>query len=240
MRKLTVITAVLLLVAALGATAVLARSPEQAALPAPAVFVQQAPAVAPAVQEDVAPADTAPTWGPGQMRGQMQMHRSAGMGAGMMGAVWGDQNAHDIIAATLGMTAGELTAAVQGGATIESLAAEKGVAVENITAAISAAHEAGLQQAVAAGTITAEQAELMQARMTEMWTLRLQEGSFFGGRSFGNGNGTGPNPDCPMQDGSGNPAGRGGAQMQGRGFGQGQRGMQGQGNQAPAANGING
>jgi hypothetical protein len=237
MRKLTVITAVLLLVAALGATAVLARSPEQAALPAPAVFVQQAPAAAPAVQEDVTPADTARTWGAGQMRGQM--HRGA-TGSGMMGAIWGNQSAHDIIAATLGMTADELTAAVQGGATIESLAAEKGVAVENITAAISAAHEAALQQAVAAGTITAEQAELMQARMTEMWTLRLQEGSFFGGRGFGNGNGTGPNPDCPMQDGSGNPAGRGGAQMQGRGFGQGQRGMQGQGNQAPAANGING
>lgn len=215
MRKLTIV-AILLLVAALGVTDVLGRSPAQA----------DQPAAAPTAQEGVAPAGSVPTWGPRQMRGQMN-RGAAATSAPVRGFVLADRSARDVIAETLGMTTDELVAALQGGAAIESLAAEKGVAVASIIADLAAAHEAGLQAAVAAGRITTEQAEQMQARMTERWAQRLQEGGLIGGR--GPGHGAGPNPDCPLQDGSGNPAGRGRAQMQGRGCGYGRQGLQSRG-----------
>jgi hypothetical protein len=229
MRKFTAITIVLLLVVALGVTAVLAREPEAAPATAPLLQEVQVPLQ----QEAVAPAETAPAAaaiGPGQMRGHM---RAGGAGAGM-GPIWGEETPTTIIAAELGMTVEDVTAALQSGSTLADLAAQQGTSVEALAGALSAAHEAALNDAVAAGTITAEQAEFMQARMNEMMTLRIQEGRFFGGPGY-----AGQGGNCPFGNGEGQPGFSQGGGMQGRGFGFGQRGMQGQGNFAPA-NGQNG
>lgn len=230
MRKVTIIAVVLLLVAAIGATAVLARE-------------SQAVTASPALQDPVVPeqqdesgtttAPVAPAWGQGMMRGQRGAY---GMGAGIgAGHMWDQGAPLETIASALGMTVEDVTAALQSGSTIAGLAEQQGVSVESIVSDLLAAHQAQLDAAVAAGTITADEAALMQEQMAEMWTLRIQEGSFFGGRGFaGQGN-----PDCPFGSGEG-PAGFGGRGMHGRGgFGYGQRGLPGQGTAAPA-NGING
>jgi hypothetical protein len=234
MRKLTIIAALMLLVLALGATAVLARGGQTET----AAAALQAPVV-PVAQDDTPTPQDAPVAGPGQMRG----HRGAnGMGAGIgAGPMWDQGAALDLIAGALNMSVEDLTAALQDGTTIATLAEEAGVSVQSILDSLLAAHQAQLDAAVSAGTITAEQADLMQARMEEMMTQRIQEGFFFGGRGF---SGQGEGMNCPYGDGEGatgfgQRGMRGQDQMQGRGFGFGQRGMQGQGTTAPA-NGTNG
>lgn len=226
MRKVTVLAVVLLLVVALGATAVLAR--EGQAVPAAANLQD---GIAPAQQDDATTPQVAPAWGQGMMRGQRGAN-GTGIGAGPM---WDQGTSLEIVATTLGMSVEDVTAALQDGTTIAALAEQQGVAVDAIANALLAAHQAELDAAVAAGTITAEQAGLMQERMAEMTNLRIQDGFFFGGRGFaGQGNG-----NCPYGNGEGAPGFsqrgmRGQSQMQGRGFGFGQRGMQGQGTTAPA------
>jgi hypothetical protein len=225
MRRILTLVAVLLLVVVLGVTAVLARGPEKAvAAPpvsvAPAQAVPQAQANVPApavlVQDPVEPTtpQDAPAWTPGQGMGMMhgRMHGSGG-------PMWGDGTALDIVAGKLGLTADELSAALQDGATVADLAARARVTVEEIVAALTDAHGEALQAAVDAGTITAEDAALMQERMAAMWAERLESGRFFGGQ----GRGSDQSPACPMNgDGTLMPhrgMGRGG--MRGNGLGQG-------------------
>lgn len=66
-------------------------------------------------------------------------------------------------AKVLGMTADEVSTALQSGKTLQDLADEAGVDIEDVQAAIQAAHETELRdriaQAVAAGTITQENAD---------------------------------------------------------------------------------
>lgn len=229
MRKTLVVVAVLALVAVLGVTAVLASGPKEPAVAVPAVeaaqVVPQANVPAPVVlvQDPVEPTtpQDAPVYGPGMgmMRGQMN-----GVGAG---PVWGNGTALDIIAAELGLTADELLAELQGGATIADLAAQAGVTVEDLVSALTEAHAAALQAAVDAGTITADDAALMQEQMVARWTQRLESDNFFGfggrGRGFGNGMGQHLNPDCPLNNGDGTfvPGQGMGGMRGGRGMGMG-------------------
>jgi hypothetical protein len=98
-------------------------------------------------------------------------------------------------AEVLGMTTDELTTALQSGKTLEELAEEAGVDLQDVREAIQAAHAAQLreriQQAVEAGTITQENAD---------WLLEGLDKGFIGGPGgfgFGGhrGPGVGPAPD---------------------------------------------
>lgn len=210
MRKTLVVTAILLLVLALGVTAVLARGPEEAPAAAPALV--QDP-VGPTTPQDV------PAWGQGMGAMRAQMHGDAG-------PMWGNGTAVDIVAAQLGLTADELLAELQGGATIADLAAAAGVTVQDIADALTEAHAAALQAAVEAGTLSAADAALMQEQMVARWTERLESGSFFGfggrGSMYGQGMGQHLNPDCPLNDGDG-------TFVPGQGMGGGMRGRGGMG-----------
>lgn len=101
-------------------------------------------------------------------------------------------------AKVLGMTADEVKSALQGGKTLQDLAIEKGVAIEDVQAAIQAVRVTEMReqivQAVADGTMTQEKAD---------WLLEgLDKGFMGGGNGFGRGGFGGMrgpgNGDCPM------------------------------------------
>lgn len=93
-------------------------------------------------------------------------------------------------AKVLDMTADELSTALQGGKTLEQLAEEAGVDLQDVQDAIQAAHEtelrARIEQAVADGTMTQGKAD---------WLLEGLDKGFLDGSGFGFGFGPrGPKP----------------------------------------------
>ena len=91
----------------------------------------------------------------------------------------------------LNMTTDELTAALQSGKTLEQLANEAGVDLQDVQDAIKTAHEtelrARIEQARADGTISQEKAD---------WVLEGLDKGFLDGPGFGFGFGPhGPRPD---------------------------------------------
>jgi len=116
--------------------------------------------------------------------------RGPGDGRGPLGGA-GLEAASEV----LGMTTDELTTALQSGKTLEQLAEEAGVDVQDVKDAIQAAHATEMreriQQAVEDGTITQENAD---------WLLEGLDKGFIGapgGFGFGGprGPGFGPGPD---------------------------------------------
>jgi hypothetical protein len=107
-------------------------------------------------------------------------------------------------AKVLDMTTDELSAALQGGKTLDQLASEAGVDLQDVEGAIQAAHETELRdrikQAVADGSMSQEKAD---------WLLEGLDKGFLDGPGFGFGFGPhGPRPDQapairPTQSGSG-------------------------------------
>ena len=96
-----------------------------------------------------------------------------------------------VAAEALDMTTDELINALQSGKTLEELADEAGVDLQDVQDAIQAAHEeqlrARIEQAVSDGTMTQEKAD---------WLLEGLEKGFLDGPSFGFGFGLqGPKPD---------------------------------------------
>ena len=93
-----------------------------------------------------------------------------------------------IAAEALNMTTDELITALRSGKTLEELATEAGVDIQEVQDAIQAAHEeelrARIEQAVADGTMTQEKAD---------WLLEGLEKGFLDGPGFGFG--FGPRPD---------------------------------------------
>lgn len=107
-----------------------------------------------------------------------------------------------VFAEAFGMTEAELQAQLDAGETPWSIAADKGLTLAEFSELQTAAHKAGLDAAVAAGTITQTQADLMLERMSQnpmggkgMFGGR---GDIFGGRG-GRGNHGGFGGNCPMQ-----------------------------------------
>jgi hypothetical protein len=98
-------------------------------------------------------------------------------GGGMMGH-WDDDadgkagpmhdGMHTAIAEALGLTVEELDAAHEDGKTAWDIAEEQGISEEDFFSLMSAARSAALEQAVADGSITQEQADWMQSRWGEM------------------------------------------------------------------------
>ena len=94
-------------------------------------------------------------------------------------------------AKVLGLTTDELNIALQSGKTLEQLAEEAGVDLQEVQDAIQAAHEtelrARIEQAVSDGTMTQEKAD---------WLLEGLDKGFLDGPGFGFGFGPhGPKPD---------------------------------------------
>lgn len=82
----------------------------------------------------------------------------------------------EAVAEVLGMTTDEVSSALQSGQTLQDLADEKGVAIEDVQAAIQAVRveemRANIAQAVADGTMTQEKAD---------WLLEGLDKGFIGG-----------------------------------------------------------
>jgi hypothetical protein len=124
-----------------------------------------------------------------------------------------------ILAEELGMTLDELSAALAEGKTVAAIAAQQGVSLEDLVAALVAERAEDLSQAVADGRLTQEQADWMLKEMTEHLTWRLENMSFGGLGGYGGG--------CGMHGGGwGMQGGEWGMQGGGRGY-RGGRGMRG-------------
>jgi hypothetical protein len=108
--------------------------------------------------------------------------------------IFGREDAQAVIADTLGLTVEELATAREDGTRLPQLAEAQGVDMGTVMTAVSDARTAAIDQAVADGTITQEQADLLMS----------QEGPKFGGpRGHGGPRGGG-------QHGGGKPGGFGG------------------------------
>lgn len=113
----------------------------------------------------------------GGMMGGMRGGMNGGMMAMMPAMLEIHQNELAAVAELLGMTTEDLTTALQNGTDVLDLAAEKNVDAAKITEAQVAARKAGLDELVAAGTLTQEQADLMLEHMAEVGTATLNAGA---------------------------------------------------------------
>ena len=143
-----------------------------------------------------------PAYGPGSMWGSDNSGYGRG---GMMGGYGGMMGGRghfgggymmgdgffmlDIIAQELSMTTEEVQAELANGVTIAQLAGTHDVAVEDLIAAVSAAHQDYLNQAVADGWMTQEQADWMQEHMADMFDDHINQSW---GQGSGSGQGYGP------------------------------------------------
>jgi hypothetical protein len=93
-----------------------------------------------------------------------------------------------ILGETLGLSIDELYAALEEGKTIADLASAQGVEFADLVAALVAPRIEHLEQAVADGYMTQEQADWMIEQMTEHMTWQLEN---FGLNQYGGGGGCG-------------------------------------------------
>lgn len=110
-----------------------------------------------------------------------------GRGPGSDGRGFGLDDAEmEAVAEVLGMTTDDVSSALQSGKTLQDLADEKGVAIEDVQAAIQAVRVTEMReritQSVADGTMTQEKAD---------WLLEGIQNGFMGGGSGGFGRGSG-------------------------------------------------
>jgi uncharacterized protein (DUF433 family) len=103
-------------------------------------------------------------------------------GPGMPGGPRGEHfgASLDVVAEALGMTVDELRDALADGQTIADLAEAKGVALEDVAAALVAAETEHLQQAVEDGRLTQEEADAKLAEMEANILEHLESGEFVG------------------------------------------------------------
>lgn len=107
----------------------------------------------------------------------------------------GGRIALDAAATTLGMTEEELVAQLRDGRSLADLAAEKGVAVEDLAAALTAAAEERLAEKVAEGELTQEEADAKKAELAERIAAAIEREGF-----PGRGHGPGGRPGAPEDE----------------------------------------
>jgi len=133
------------------------------------------------------------------------------LGGGRMMAGDGlmDETMHAILAEKLGLSVAELDALIAEGKTVVQIAEEQGLSADEITTLMQEARSAALDQMVADGVITQEQADWMEQRGAGM----------MGGRGYSSDGGCQMwNSDGSVQNGTGaNPAGSGMSRGSGRG-----------------------
>lgn len=127
-----------------------------------------------------------PAQGPGLGWGAAQGYGQT-YGRGMMGNAWW----LEVAAESLDISVDQLWSELSTGKSIAGLASERGLDVQTIVDDILAEHEALLNDAIAAGTITEEQKNWMQANMAAMISERVNEPWIFGGHSGWSGRGQG-------------------------------------------------
>ena len=88
-----------------------------------------------------------------------QRFQRDGERGGPLGDIFDRDAKHAVVASALGITVGELEAYREDGARLPEIAEELGVDVEGVKAAVDAAKTDAVNQAVADGTITQEQAD---------------------------------------------------------------------------------
>ncbi len=130
-----------------------------------------------------------------------------GHGGGMGKGGRGGHGADDVAAAAkaLGMTDADVTAALESGKTLATLAKDKGVDLQRVTDAIVAVDKAEIAAAVKAGTMTQAQADERIANLTAHVTDEVNgvaggpggHGGFGGGRAHGGPDGHGPHGQAP-------------------------------------------
>jgi hypothetical protein len=125
-------------------------------------------------------------YGPGFGHGMMG-------GRGMMGWNGGEGPMHDTMIASLaealGLSVDEIEARHDAGETIWEIAEAEGLTAEDIQELMFSTHEVALEDAVANGLLTQEQAEWMDGHMEQMWDggnhCGEQNGSGFGSHRGG-------------------------------------------------------
>lgn len=118
---------------------------------------------------------------------------------GLMETIFTPEAMHATIAQALGMTVDELEAAHVDGQRLPEIAEAQGVTMEAVQTAVEAARTTAIEQALAAGTITQEQADML---LSHPWQpgghgSRGPRGGGFGGPR---GNGAGFQPFAPEGD----------------------------------------
>jgi hypothetical protein len=129
-----------------------------------------------ALAQTVQPPAVEPGFGPGMMgggfRGGMMGARGTGAGTGLM---------HDAMVSAfadkLGISVDDLNARLTAGETMYDIAVEKGLSLEDFRSLMADARAKTLDDAVAAGTITQEQADFMKTRGAGMMGGRGQGGN---------------------------------------------------------------
>ncbi|MCL4265962.1 MAG: hypothetical protein KJ069_22310 [Anaerolineae bacterium] len=111
----------------------------------------------------------------------------SGEGLRSIGPLMLHEEMQAVIADALGITVAELEAAHAEGKRLPELAAELGVALEDVQTAVQAAHEAAILQAVADGLITQEQADWMLERHNNGMGMGMPGGGPRGGHHGGHG-----------------------------------------------------
>jgi hypothetical protein len=116
------------------------------------------------------------------MMGGYGMHAQSGVERMDWGGEYGPM--HDAmiaaLAEALGLTPGELEARHDAGETMWQIAESEGLSTDEIQDLMLAAHDAALDDAVANGLLTEEQAEWMDAHMDQMWGGEYGNGGFGG------------------------------------------------------------
>jgi hypothetical protein len=129
-------------------------------------------------------------YGPGMMSGGYGRGHGRGYGHGMMG--WGGEYGpmHEAmiaaLAETLDLTSEELEARHDAGESMWQIAESEGLSAAEIQDLMLSTHDKALQDAVANGQLTEEQAEWMDAHMEQMWSGEYGDGGF-GGHCGGGG-----------------------------------------------------
>ena len=118
--------------------------------------------------------------GNGWMNG---MHQWVAETGGMHTLVW------ESLAEALGLTTDELNAELSSGKTLAQIAEEQGVSQEQLAASLETAVQAGLEQAVADGVLTQEQADAMLAHMAGNygWMIAQMGSNMGAGAGYGPG-----------------------------------------------------
>ena len=95
------------------------------------------------------------------------MHDWMGSGMDMHTSVWGS------LAEIFGLTSSELDAEVNSGKTLAEIAAEKGISRSDMITLLETAHQETLDQAVADGVLTQEQADSMLSSISSRYEWML-------------------------------------------------------------------
>ena len=136
---------------------------------------------------------TVPGYGSGMMggRGGMMNGQRGGMMNGQHSGMMGSFSLPGVVAQMLDLTVDEVFTELSSGISIAELAANHGVDAQAVIDEALAQHQIALETAVANGTLSQEQADLMQANMAAMIATRVNQpwGSMSGGRGFGHGAG---------------------------------------------------